>query len=269
MDRAALGKQAMRIMESGEYVAPSGATVSIRAALDAAIAGTIDFPPDRQTPARGGTHTTVFEARNETTLAAAFRLLDEGLEPAALNFASAKNPGGGFLGGARAQEESLARASGLWASIERSPMYAHHRARHHDAFYTDWVIYSPRAVFRDDRGDLLEEPRPVSLLTCPAVNAGVVLSRDRAQRSAIRAAMTARATRVLGVALEQGHDTLVLGAWGCGVFKNDPEEVAEIFAAALSGPFHGAFRRVAFAVLDSTEDETQLGPFARRFRAAP
>lgn len=253
-------------MESGGYLAPSGAKVSIQEAMSAAIAGTVDHPPERETCVRGGEHVTVTEARNETTLAAAFRLLDEGLEPVALNFASAKNPGGGFLGGARAQEESLARASALWACIERSAMYPHHRARHHDAFYTDWVIYSPRVpVFRDDRGVLLEAPRRVSFLTSPAVNAGVVLSRDPGQRGAIRAAMAGRIRRVLGAALEHGHEALVLGAWGCGVFRNDPEEVAELFSAALSGPFRGAFKRVVFAVLDSTDDGAFLGPFERRF----
>ena len=56
--------------------------------------------------------------------------------------ASAKHPGGGFLGGARAQEESLARSSGLYACINGNPMYDHHKA-HGDAMYTDYAIYSP------------------------------------------------------------------------------------------------------------------------------
>ena len=74
---------------------------------------------------------------------------------AALNFAAAGSPGGGFLNGARAQEESIARSSGLLAAIEPCQMYAFHRARQ-DAMYTDWVIYSPDVpVFRTDEGALL------------------------------------------------------------------------------------------------------------------
>lgn len=76
---------------------------------------------------------------------------------AALNFASATHPGGGFLSGARAQEESIARSSGLFACLEGREMYSWHRSRL-DAMYSDWIIYSPDVpVFRTDDGELLEE----------------------------------------------------------------------------------------------------------------
>ena len=90
---------------------------------------------------------------NATTLEVARGLADEGHRVAALNFASARNPGGGFLTGARAQEESLARASGLYAMLLDDPMYDHHRSRK-DPLYTAWVIYSPDVpVFRLDEGN--------------------------------------------------------------------------------------------------------------------
>jgi uncharacterized protein (TIGR02452 family) len=62
-----------------------------------------------------------------------------------------------------------------------------------------------------------------------------------------------------------GHDAVVLGAWGCGVFRNDPEMVAELFAGALRGRFAGVFDVVAFAVLDGTADGSTIRPFAERF----
>ncbi|MCZ7684092.1 MAG: TIGR02452 family protein [Sandaracinaceae bacterium] len=70
---------------------------------------------------------------------------------------------------------------------------------------------------------------------------------------------------MLAVAAHHGHDALVLGAWGCGVFRNDPTEVAGLFGEALEGRFAGAFARVVFAVLDSSEERRFIGPFERRF----
>jgi uncharacterized protein (TIGR02452 family) len=90
-----------------------------------------------------------------------------GLRPVALNFASATSPGGGFLSGARAQEECLARCSGLYACLADNPMYGFHRARR-DALYSDYAVYSPDVpVFRseDPAGTLLDEPWLCSFIT--------------------------------------------------------------------------------------------------------
>jgi uncharacterized protein (TIGR02452 family) len=142
-----------------------------------------------------------------------------------------------------------------------------HRLR--DALYTSSAIYSPAVpVFRDDDGKLLEEPYLLAFITAPAVNAGVVLGRDRARRAEVTAAMRERVRRVLAVAATHGHDALVLGAWGCGVFQNDPAEIADLFAEALHGPFHGTFATVVFAVLDSSPEQRFIGPFARAFKGA-
>src|SRR6185437_10556724 len=103
-------------------------------------------------------------------------LRDEGADRVlALNFASARHPGGGFLKGSQAQEESLARASGLYACIAplRGMYDANHRFR--SCLYTDHLIYSPDVpVFRADNDSLLDHPYPVSFVTAPAVNAGAV-----------------------------------------------------------------------------------------------
>jgi uncharacterized protein (TIGR02452 family) len=262
-----LGQETVRILEAGHYTAPGGAVVSIGEDLRRAVEGTISYPPEESLPhSLVGEKPTTFEVVNETTLAAALRLVREGHRPAALNFASARNPGGGFLGGARAQEESLARSSGLYACINGNEMYARHRATH-DALYTHYAIYSPDVpVVRDDDGDLLERPYLCSFITCPAVNAKVVLERDRGRRGEVRKAMWERTLRVLAVAAENGHEALVLGAWGCGVFGNDTEEVAGLFGRALTENFRGAFARVIFAVVDWSPEERFIGPFRRAFR---
>jgi uncharacterized protein (TIGR02452 family) len=261
---AALGQDTQRILADGYYIASDGAIVNLAPLIAYARAGTRSYSPEAVLPERlPGSHATVVRVTNETTLAAAQRLVAAGARVAALNFASARHPGGGWLSGARAQEESLARASALVPCIADDPMYARHE-RMRDALYTSSAIYSPDVpVFRDDEGHLFDTPYHVAFITAPAVNAGAVLERDRSRHAEITAAMRERIARVLAIAATHGHDALVLGAWGCGVFKNEPTEIADLFAAALREPFRGAFATVVFAVLDSSPERRFIGPFER------
>jgi uncharacterized protein (TIGR02452 family) len=187
-----------------------------------------------------------------------------------LNFASARNPGGGYLNGAQAQEEALCRGSALYTCVrEASDFYAAHRADP-SPFYSDRVILSPGVpVFRDDRGRLLDVPYEAGFLTAAAPNAGVIARRSPDGTERIAAALGVRAERVLEVAAAGGHRQLVLGAWGCGVFRNEPADVARAFAAALldGGRFAGWFDRVVFAVLDRREDSPTRAAFAEVFPA--
>jgi uncharacterized protein (TIGR02452 family) len=154
---------------------------------------------------------------------------------------------------------------GLVACIEGNPMYARNAALR-DALYLDDAIYSPGVpVFRDDAGELLAEPYLCAFITAPAVNPGVVLERDRSRWAEVRATMARRVDRVLAIAKLHGHSALVLGAWGCGVFRNEPAQVAGLFAEALAGPFRGAFVEVVFAVLDSSPERRFIGPFEQVF----
>ncbi|CAL9496844.1 hypothetical protein SUDANB121_03371 [Nocardiopsis dassonvillei] len=218
-------------------------------------------------PAPAARHDTRFEVTGESTLAALLRLDAEGRRAAALNFASARNPGGGVANGARAQEESLARSTALYASLVRCPeFYEHHRAER-SLLYSDRLIWSPRVpVLCDDRGGRLAEPPTAGFLTCAAPNRRMVERNQPEQAGRIPGVLAVRARGVLAAAAHHGVDVLVLGAWGCGVFGNIPEEVAEAFAGHLHGGFAGVFERVVFAVLD--RDERVRGAFADRFPAS-
>jgi uncharacterized protein (TIGR02452 family) len=262
----AIALAAVEVMNDGRYTNLLGETIDIADDLKRAVAGTVSYPPGAALPrfAAAG-KTTTFDVTNETTLAAAERLARDGRRPVALNFASAKHPGGGFLRGAQAQEESLCRASGLYACINGDPMYAAHAGKA-SGLYTDAAVYSPDVpVFYTDAGNPLPRPYLCSFITSAAVNAGVYLSLPNASRATVRDEMAGRIDKVLAVAAGHGHDAVILGAWGCGVFKNDPEEIAELFRRALDGRFAGVFGRVVFAVLDTTADRSAIAPFGRRF----
>ncbi len=261
-----MAEDTVRAVEAGRYTNLNGETVDIAPAVHHAVKGTVSYPPDAKLPHVAPREAaTTYEVANESTLVAAERLSREGLRPVALNFASAKNPGGGFLRGAIAQEECLCRASALYACIRDNPMYAFH-GRHGDPMYSHYAIYSPDVpVIKTDGGVPLAEPYLCSFVTSPAPNAGVVLERTPDRATELVAAMAKRIELVLTIMAGHGHDAAVLGAWGCGVFKNDPATVAGLFRDALDGPFRGVFARVVFAVLDRSDDRHFIGPFEKRF----
>ncbi|MFF1442288.1 TIGR02452 family protein [Streptomyces sp. NPDC058295] len=270
-----IARETEEIVAAGRYHASDGRAVSLSAAIESARAGTrtggpgpVEVPegPAVEAPARAVGDTTV-EVTGESSLEAARRLAGSG-PVAVLNFASARNPGGGYLNGAQAQEEALCRASALYTCLlEAREFYDQHRA-HRDPFYTDRVIHSPAVpVFRDDRGRLLDEPYGVGFLTAAAPNAGVVLRTAPERASELPGALAVRAGRVLETAAAHGYRRLVLGAWGCGVFRNDPAQVAGAFRALLGpgGRFERRFEQVVFGVLDRTPGSVVLTAFERVF----
>ncbi|WP_426449466.1 TIGR02452 family protein [Paenibacillus sp. S-38] len=281
--RAAVAAQTLEILEAGGYGNPKGEWVDLHAAQEAAVRGSVLYRPgtDEELHGRasalqaavsgadGRSQAAVrIELTPETTLAAAYRCWREDGGPAAcLNFASAKNPGGGFLGGSQAQEESLARASGLYPCIvQMQEMYEYNRGRR-TALYSDYMIYSPAVpVFRDDEDRLLPEAYPAAFITAPAVNAGVIREREPEAEAQIGAVMRGRIRRALYAAVLHGHRTVVLGAYGCGVFRNRPQEVAVWFREVLvEEVFAGAFARVVFAVYDRSAGQAAYKAFEREF----
>ncbi|MFC7993843.1 TIGR02452 family protein [Streptomyces pilosus] len=258
-----IARETEGIVAAGGYRAPGGHEVSLAARIDAARDGTRTYGPEPVAVPAFRPAVTRFEVTGESSFGAARRLAGA---TAVLNFASARNPGGGYLNGAQAQEEALCRASALYTCLRRAPgFYDHHRA-HRDPFYTDRVIHSPAVpVFRDDRGRLLDVPFTAGFLTSPAPNAGVVLRTAPERAGELPHALGARAGRVLETAAVHGYRRLVLGAWGCGVFRNDPAQVAAAFRTHLApgGRFAGAFEHVAFAILDRTREGTVRAAFER------
>ena len=272
--RLDIAAETVRIVEAGHYTAANGRRNDIAADVAACVAATRLFQPaelqalqERVRAEPAAAAALRIEVVNETTLAGAAQLLAESDTPVvALNFASAKHPGGGFLTGAQAQEESLARSSALYASLQRAPQYYEQHRRSPSLLYTDAMILSPQCpVFRDDAGRLLPQAQLLSFITAAAPNAGAIADNRPDELPSIAATLQRRAGYVLALAAAQGYRRLVLGAWGCGVFRNDSQQVARVFADLLYSPaWQGRFEQVRFSVLDSSAAK----PTLRAFEAA-
>jgi uncharacterized protein (TIGR02452 family) len=273
-----IARETLEVQDRGSYRTAAG-TLEIGAAQRAAVAGTRLFRPAELAslltsgaPGSAGQFEPTFAVTAERTQDAARRLVEE--EGAAdlvlLNFASARNVGGGFLNGARAQEEDLARSSGLYRCLETQPEYYDVNRRTSSLLYTDHIIYSPGVPwFRAGSREFLERPFCAAVITAPAPNAGQYLRRDDASQSELMSTLVRRAGYVLAVAEARAHRTLLLGAWGCGVFRNRPQDVAEAFMSQLEQTrFRHSFRRIEFAVYDPAPGQPNLTAFRQRFEAA-
>ena len=257
-----LGHEAVAISMAGRYLGPLG-EVNIAESVLASRQRTVHFGPSHAHPeAIHGSHRTTYEVTNETTLSAHLRHQAKGYNVVSLNFASATSPGGGFLNGARAQEEYLCRSSALYVTLKDSPMYAYHRAKG-NCLYSDAMIYSPDVpVFRGDDHELLPSPYPASFITSAAPLATHVNLHELKHLPKI---IYDRALKVLAVAQAHGHGSLILGAWGCGAFGNNGNLVADLFHKALTQDFAGAFEEVTFAIVDTSPEGRFIRPFSRRF----
>jgi uncharacterized protein (TIGR02452 family) len=250
-------------------------TVPITESVRRAVEGTRCYAPEHlgwlrtDLPNRDTHRSARVEVTAETSLHAARRLRHEGHGTVGvLNFASATKPGGGYLTGATAQEEDLCRCSALYRCLLQADDYYTAHRTHCDPFYSHRVIYSPDVpVFRDHENVLLPSPYPVTFLSCPAPNAGKI-ARDAPERLAqIPRVLAERSAMILAVASHHDVGNLVLGAWGCGVFRNAPGEVAAAFKAHLSngGRFAAHFRHIVFAVYDKTPGRSNLTAFQSIF----
>lgn len=259
---AALGESAVEAARLGHYVSGINRTVDWRQLVQAAKQATFSLPPDAPLPqpSTAASNETLIQVTNETTLGAAQRLIRQGMKPLALNFANGIQPGGGFLTGARAQEETLCRSSALFQTLVGDRMYSEHRKRER-ADSTDWAILSPDVpVFRSDDGTELESPWLLSVISCAAPYApdvGQPESGDLLQN---------RIRRVLQIANAWGYSSLILGAWGCGAFENDPCRTAKDFRSAIEHEFRQVFSHVVFAITDWSRERRYLGPFRDVFR---
>ena len=164
---------------------------------------------------------------------------------AVLNFASYKNPGGMFILGSRAQEECLCHESFLYNVLKNFPDYYSWNEGHKNrSLYTNRAIYSPDIIFERDG-----KTYPCDVITCAAPNLSWALRYRNAQAiEDNKKLLRDRIRFVLDIADLQGVETLILGAFGCGVFKQDAEVVANHFVNLLQTEEYSSIKKVVFAV---------------------
>ena len=191
-----------------------------------------------------------------------------GQKVAVLNFASATSPGGGVETGASAQEECLCRVSTLYPCLKDKTMwerfYAPHRAAQ-NPLHNDDIIYTPDVVvIKDDDYNLLSESFVVEIITCAAPNlrqnpTNAYNQNDgnvvRISREALFAIHERRASKIMAVAAQNGAEVLILGAFGCGAFRNDPNVVAAAYQSVIPS-FLNHFRTIEFAVYCPPKDQS-------------
>eukprot|EP01129_Flabellula_baltica_P006563 TRINITY_DN2473_c0_g1_i2.p1 TRINITY_DN2473_c0_g1~~TRINITY_DN2473_c0_g1_i2.p1 ORF type:complete len:251 (+),score=52.87 TRINITY_DN2473_c0_g1_i2:262-1014(+) len=198
-------------------------------------------------------HPVIVEIENESTISGIRRMRDLGFDNiGVLSFASAKNPGGGFRTGAQAQEESLARASSLFQCLNGAPGYGiNKRNKGFQGFYTDHISYCPKVpVFRDEEGALVDQDDVVyvSFVSSAAPNKKSI-RKNKARE--LYDTLRRRIDRILALFALNGNRVLILGAYGCGVFGNDPEDIAQIFREYIIGKYLGYFDHIVFSILSS------------------
>ncbi len=202
----------------------------------------------------------------------------KGQSVAVLNFASASNPGGGVIHGSSAQEECLCRCSTLYFNLNEKTnwekFYLPHR-RAANPLHNDDIIYTPDIViFKSDTAypKLLPEAdwQKVNVITCAAPNLreqpsnlynnGDGNTSINISDADLQALHEKRGRRILDVAAANKNDVLILGAFGCGAFRNKPEVVADAYKNIL-GEYARAFKTIEFAVYCSPRDEANYHIF--------
>lgn len=264
MKRKEIAKETVDILEKGYYISPTGKKVDIsKMHQDSVQASKLITPQEgaamlenRHFDADAGKKKAKISLKNQPVTAAILELKKQGaVSLGVLNFASAKNPGGGFLNGAMAQEESLAASGGLYDTLCAHPEYYEENRKNRSMMYLDYAIFSPDVVFfRDERFDLLEEPQITSVLTLPAVNMGqVILKKEDVSQA--KNVMRHRMELCMEIFRQEKVRQIILGAYGCGVFRNSPTEVANWWSELLDSGYDKEFDVIHFAVLDHSEQQ--------------
>lgn len=260
MSLKANAEEVLSILAAGRYRSDQGLDVDIRELQRAAVSSTRLYRPaelDRLREVAAGSavsaelpETFVVDG---TTQAVAYELSQEpGGALALLNFASARNPGGGFLNGAKAQEEDVCRCSGLYPCLLTCMDYYEVNRQQDSLLYTDHAIFSRDVPFFKTRGtgEYLPVPFVVSVITAPAPNTGPYLRANPGQVQPLEATFQRRWENVLCIARDQGIRRLLLGAWGCGAFGGDPAMASATAKSAILR--HGSgFDKIVFAVPNS------------------
>ena len=271
-------QQTIDIVQEGSYTSESGEEVTL---LDnePMLKGSRFYtkPLDASNVPSLPTPTKII-VRNDDSIHCGHTLQQEGYNPVVLNLASRRNPGGGVKNGSRAQEESLFRSTNLFLSMYRYAEYAEDYGLEKSRFQYPMPvrfggIYVPKAtVFRAGAKDdfaLLDTPYYMSFVAVAAINHpeldadGNICQEDANQTKN-------KMRTMLRIGLLNGHDSIVLGAFGCGAFHNPPKHIARLFHEVIDEKeFKDKYKLIAFAILEDHNSPRggNLQPFIEEFKS--
>lgn len=187
---------------------------------------------------------------------------------AVLNFASFKNPGGKFLEGSMAQEESLCHASFLYNVLSRfdTKFYSNNRKYTNRSMYVNRAIYSPKITFFYTDNDFQTHLADADVITCAAPNYTAGSKYCGVTDTENTVALYNRCRFVLDIAIENDVDTLILGAYGCGVFGQNPYMVANVFRVLFREyEYENKFSRIIFAIPNTGHGKSNFIAFNNVF----
>ena len=279
--RAKEFRNTIEIVNQGSYVTEKGTEYVFQDDSEM-ICNTVFYEQEIRLSSRTlGNDPTIIEVQNIDCLYAGIRLKEQGYNPAILNMASRRNPGGGVTNGAGAQEETLFRRTNLFRSLYQFAPYAEQYGmkRSHHQYPLDrnfGGIYTPDAIyFRESEQQgyaLLDNPVKLSFITVPGMNRPDLTANGMIADYHVEPIKNKIRT-IFRIGLTHGHDSLVLGALGCGAFRNPPRHVAQLFHEVLrEREFRDQFRRIVFAILDDHNahqrhnPEGNFNPFANEFK---
>ena len=161
-----------------------------------------------------------------------------------LNFASYKHPGGGFIKGSIAQEEAICHASTLYNILSDEKFeeeYEYNNKHLNENLYEDFAIFTPDVAFEDEQNRAYY----ANVLTVPAPNKKAYNGKSIEKYERV---LAERIDYILNIMKCEHQSTLILGAFGCGVFGNNPYMVASIFKRLIESKYLNDFKEIIFAI---------------------
>lgn len=275
IDRRTKNAEIFRDTEQ-RYTTDQALVQAVQTSTDAQVfiseKSTVDVPAPRKTAKAN----VIVSGRR--SLEAAESYAKQGKKVCVLNFASATNPGGGVVNGSSAQEECICRCTTLYPCLNTEQMWNEFYKPHRKAanpLYNNDCIYTPNVcVFKSDTNFpeplFKEEWWNVNILTCAApnlrerpsnaMNSHAGNTAAKITPSGLEKLLTARIQRIFEIAVANGNEVLILGAFGCGAFRNPPEIVAKVFNKVMQD-YLCCFDTIEYAVYHTEREEANYEAF--------
>ena len=273
--RSLIFKENIKIVSESGYSNTKGEWISLNTDNSLSELYQSELPPVNQNQR----YKTKISVINEDSIDAGIKLKEQGFNPIVLDMACEDNPGGGVIGGCYGQEESLFRRTDLYLHTFRYTKSAQvfglseTETKYPLNRYFGGVYVRNANVFRHKEAmgyKLMDNPYKLSFVAVAAIKDPVLIDNKLSDKDI--KITCAKIRTIFRIGLQNEHDAVVLGAFGCGIFHNPPQSIASCFDQVLNEPeFHNKFKKVVFAILEdqcsglSHNNNGNYQPFKDRF----